>query len=105
MSHSKLNILSLNSNSICGKLAQLNVRTETYSPHIVAITEAKIDSDFEDNELLGPDYTIIRKDRNKHGGDVLLTVLNTKNIVIQNNTCDIYNSGLSLLGKFKTYHS
>ena len=47
-----------------------------YKPDIVAITESKLGEDFEDNELLGANFTIIRNDRKKGAGGVLLAISN-----------------------------
>ena len=47
-----------------------------HKPDIAAITESKLGEDFEDNLLLGADFTIIRKDCNKGAGGVLLAISN-----------------------------
>ena len=39
-----------------------------YKPDIECITETKIDSSFDDNELLGDNYTVYRNDRIRGGG-------------------------------------
>ena len=49
----------------------------TYKPNILAITETKLGDDFDDNELLGANYTILRNDRKKGGGGVLFAVDNS----------------------------
>ena len=35
---------------------------------ILAINESKLDDSFTDGEISIPGYTIVRKDRNRHGG-------------------------------------
>jgi exonuclease III len=70
-------VLSFNSNSILGKLDEIKALVEVYKPDIVAVTETKIDSCFDDNELLGPTYTVVRKDRKRGGGGVLLAAVNS----------------------------
>ena len=47
-----------------------------YKPNIVAVTESKLGEDFDDNELLGSEYTVIRKDRKKGAGGVLVAISN-----------------------------
>ena len=42
----------------------------------ICITVTKIDQDFNDNEILGPNYTIARNDRRKGGGGVLVAIDN-----------------------------
>jgi len=66
----------LNSNSITGKLQEIKTYVEIYKPCIISITETKIDHNFQDNELLGAKYTIIRRDRNNKGGGVLMAIYN-----------------------------
>ena len=87
MNPKKLSVLYFNSNSIPGKLSQIQAYVEIHKPQIIAVTETKINNDFDDNELLGPGYTIIRKDRNKWGGGVLLAVNNNaKEVHVLNNS-------------------
>ncbi len=43
---------------------------------ILAINESKLDDSFTDGEISIPGYTIVRKDRNRHGGG-LLCILET----------------------------
>ena len=79
-------ILSINSNSIIGKIDIIRAHVHTYQPDLVAISETKIDSKFDDNELLGDGYTIWRKDRKHGGGGVLIALSNTSNLsVLQSN--------------------
>ena len=40
------------------------------------MTESKLGEDFDDNELLGSEYTVIRKDRKKGAGGVLVAISN-----------------------------
>ena len=43
-------------------------------PDIVCITETWLDNSISDNELTIPGYCIIRLDRNRHGGGVLMYI-------------------------------
>ena len=72
----------MNANSIIGKLNMIQTYVHSYAPDLIAITETKIDESFHDNELLGNDYTIWRKDRNRHGGGVLIAVSNSSQLNI-----------------------
>lgn len=72
-----IKILTFNSNSIVGKLNDIRVLEHTYKPDIIAITETKIDDRFQDNELLGPSFTVIRNDRTWGGGGVLVALKNS----------------------------
>lgn len=66
----------MNSNSIIGKLDLIKAHITTYEPEIICITETKVDSRFDDNELFGDSYTVIRKDRKFKAGGVLIAFLN-----------------------------
>ena len=79
-----LKILSMNCNSIIGKIDTIRAHVQTYKPDLVAITETKVDAKFEDNELLGNTYTIWRKDRKQGAGGVLVAVSNDSAITILN---------------------
>lgn len=70
-------ILYFNSNSLLGKLDIIKAQVETYRPDIICITETKIDSTFDDNELLGASYTVHRNDRKQGGGGVLAAFRNS----------------------------
>ena len=75
-----LKFISLNINSIRGKKLDLLAFLDVHNPHIVAIQETKIDSSIATSELFPETcpYNIFRKDRNLHGGGVML--LNHKDI-------------------------
>ena len=75
-SYEDLSLMYFNGNSILGKLDLIKALVETYSPDIIAITETKIDNKFDDNELLGPDFTVARNDRKQGGGGVLIATRN-----------------------------
>ena len=69
-----LKILYFNGNSIKGKLNEIKVYTHTYQADILCIAETKIDHTFDDNELLGPSFTVYRNDRKEGGGGVLVAI-------------------------------
>ena len=72
----KLKFISLNINSIRGKKLDLLAFVDVHNPHIVAIQETKIDSSIATSELFPETcpYNIFWKDRNLHGGGVMLLV-------------------------------
>ena len=71
-----LKFISLNINSIRGKKLDLLAFLDVHNPHIVAIQETKIDSSIATSELFPETcpYKIFRKDRNLHGGGVMLLI-------------------------------
>lgn len=72
----KLRILSMNCNSIIGKLNEIKCYAQTLDPDLISITETKIGPNIDDNELLGDKYTIWRNDRDLNGGGVLIALKN-----------------------------
>ena len=71
-----LKFVSININSIRGKKLELSAFLDFHQPHIVAIQETKIDSSIATSELFPEScpYNVYRKDRNLHGGGVMLLV-------------------------------
>ena len=73
---SGLKFISMNINSIRGKKLELLAFLDFHQPHVVAIQETKIDSSVATSELFPETcpYNVYRKDRNIHGGGVMLLV-------------------------------
>ena len=73
---SGLKFISMNINSIRGKKLELLAFLDFNQPHVVAIQETKIDSSIATSELFPETcpYSVYRKDRNIHGGGVMLLV-------------------------------
>ena len=73
---SGLKFISMNINSIRGKKLELLAFLDFRQPHVVAIQETKIDSSIATSELFPETcpYSVYRKDRNIHGGGVMLLV-------------------------------
>ena len=73
---SGLKFISKNINSIRGKKLELLAFLDFHQPHVVAIQETKIDSSVATSELFPETcpYSVYRKDRNIHGGGVMLLV-------------------------------
>ena len=73
---SGLKFISMNINSIRGKKLDLLAFLDFHQPHVVAIQETKIDSSNATSELFPETcpYSVYRKDRNIHGGGVMLLV-------------------------------
>ena len=73
---SGLKFISMNINSMRGKKLESLAFLDFYQPHVVAIQETKIDSSIATSELFPETfpYSVYRKDRNIHGGGVMLLV-------------------------------
>ena len=73
---SRLKFISMNINSIRGKKMELLAFLDFNQPHVVATQETKIKSSIATSELFPETcpYSVYRKDRNIHGGGVMLLV-------------------------------
>ena len=69
-----LKFISMNINSIRGKELELLAFLDFNQPNVVANQETKIDSSIETSELFPETcpYSVFRKDRNIHGGGIML---------------------------------
>ena len=74
---SGLEFISMNVNSIRAKKLELLAFLDFHQPHVVAIKETKTDSSIATSGLFPVTcpYSVYRKDRNIHGGGVMLLVL------------------------------
>jgi exonuclease III len=61
-----------NINGIRGKIDEVHLFLSTKCPIFLAITESKLDNTVPDKLLSTDDYTIIRRDRNSHGGGIII---------------------------------
>ena len=69
-----LKILYYNARSIIPKLDELQLLCAAENPSIVCLVETWLEGDIQDTELTIPNYTIIRLDRNRHGGGVAMFI-------------------------------
>jgi len=66
-----LHFMHVNINSILPKLEELRYIVNSSKLSIIGISESKLDSSVDDNEINIPGYNILRKDRSRNGGGVL----------------------------------
>lgn len=69
-----LNILYYNARSLLPKMDELRVLVDMQQPHIVSIVETWLSSEISDNELFLQGYQVLRLDRNRHGGGILMFI-------------------------------
>ena len=69
-----LNILYYNARSLLPKMDELRVLVDTQQPHIVSIVETWLSSEISDNEIFLQGYQVLRLDRNRHGGGILMFI-------------------------------
>ena len=67
-----LRVASLNVNSMVKHIDELRILLESKPTDILLINESKIDDTVPDNEIYINGYNIIRNDRNRNGGGVIM---------------------------------
>ena len=65
-------IASLNINSLLRHVDELRLMLTNSKIDVFAVNESKIDSSITDNEISIPGYNMIRRDRNRFGGGVVV---------------------------------
>ena len=73
-SPSDLSILYFNARSILPKLDDLRIEVAAQNPSIVCIVETWLSEDILDQEISIENYDVVRLDRNRHGGGVLMYI-------------------------------
>ena len=68
--------MCLNINSILKHLDEIKIFLDEKKPHIMGLNETKLDSSIGGDEISIEGYSLVRKDRNTHGGGVALYVHN-----------------------------
>ena len=77
-----LRILSLNARSLLYKIDELRVLYLVNNYDIVCIVELWLSKDISHSELAITGYTIFRRDRNRHGGSIIIFVKDTLSCTI-----------------------
>lgn len=72
--NSKLQILYYNVRSVLPKLDELRLSCSVTRPHVVCIVETWLDDSVLDSELQLYNYCLVRLDRSRHGGGVLVYI-------------------------------
>ena len=70
----KLKILYTNCRSPFPKLDSLRAAVATDSPAVIALTVSWLDKDIGNTEIAVPGYQSVRRDRNRHGGGIILYI-------------------------------
>ena len=65
-------VLHVNVRSLIRSLWELKELTIQYQPDIFALTETWLDSSVSNSELAIPNYSLVRLDRNRHGGGMAI---------------------------------
>jgi len=70
------NVLYYNARSLIPKMDELRAIVESQRPSVICIVETWLSSEIRDQEISLPEYQVIRLDRNRHGGGILIYVHN-----------------------------
>ena len=69
-----MTIMYYNARSLIPKYDELFVTMETHNPDMICIVETWLCDDILNSEIALPGYQLYRRDRNRHGGGVLIYV-------------------------------
>ncbi len=67
-----LTILYANCRSLFYKLDELRVMIATHNPHMICLCETWLDETIDDSDLSLPGFHLVRRDRNRHGGGLVV---------------------------------
>ena len=67
-------MLYYNARSIIPKLDELRILVPIHNPDVICIVESWLDNSILDSELTISNYNLLRLDRNRHGGGILLYI-------------------------------
>ena len=84
-----LKILSLNVCSLLPKFDQFCLVCASLTPDIICMSESWLSQDISDHEIALINYQLFRKDRHRHGGDVLLNIHSNIFAVPLKLSCDL----------------
>ena len=64
--------MTVNCRSVCNKIDKFRSLLEVYTPEVIVAVETWLDSGFTESEITVDDYVFYRRDRNKHGGGIMI---------------------------------
>ena len=85
-------LININSVKNIEKATQLKATMHYSNPDIIFLLETKLDSNYQSYSFLPPNYVAIRKDRNAHGGGVLVAFrdyMTAESLDNLNSNCEI----------------
>ena len=74
---SKIGAFSVNARSLLPKIDELRALTLVHKPHLICIVESWLDSQILNSEICSDNYHIVRHDRNRQGGGVLIFIISS----------------------------
>ena len=70
-----ISVLYFNARSLLPKIDELRAISMSVKPHVICIVEFWLDDSIQDCEVSIENYNLVRLDRNRHGGGVLIYVI------------------------------
>lgn len=89
ISSNNISIMYYNARSLIPKHDELCVIVEAHNPDMICIVETWLCADILDSEIALPGYQVYRRDRNRHGGGILIYIRD-------HFVCSIFSSSVSL---------
>ena len=96
-------MMALNIFSLMPHLDELRIFVSEKKPHIIGITETKIDSSIDDSDIEIDDYVVVRNDRDKYGGGVAMYIHKSINYQLREDLFRINIESISVQVKIGNY--
>ena len=80
--HRSFSVMYFNCRSLLPKIDELTVLCFMNIPDVVCLVETWLCMDILDTELSIPNYSIVRLDRNRHGGGVAMYIRNSVSYIM-----------------------
>ena len=105
ISQKNLTIYSLNIHHMMKHFEELKLLLENDNPDIIGINETKLDETIHDSDIKISNYNIIRKDRDKFGGGIVMYIRESLNYKLRDDL-DFDNESISAevkVGNFRSF--
>ena len=76
-----LKCISLNARSVSNKINEIRTIIEHDKPDVFCITETHLCPEIISSEIFPQNFKVIRKDRNRHGGGILIAYQDSLSII------------------------
>ena len=96
-------MMALNIFSLMPHLDELRIFVSEKKPHIIGITQTKIDSSIDNSDIEIDDYVVVRNDRNKYGGGVPMYIHKSVNYQLREDLLRLNIESISVQVKMGNY--
>ena len=99
--HDYISIMTVNCRSIRNKMDSFRTTTEMYNPDIVVAVETWLSDEYTENEIEMDGYVVFRRDRNKHGGGIMVAIKQGANgtVIWRDDEAEMMGVKLTINGK------